>query len=87
VAGDQLVGPLEVVVLQRRLVDLRREGDLVLAVGLHRIEMLGPVGEGAVKDVPAPVRRRIGIVPGAAAGREQQAEKAGKQAAHAVEFS
>jgi hypothetical protein len=84
---DQLVGPLEVVVLQRRLVDLGREGDLVLAVGLHRIEMLGPLGEGAVEDVPAPVRRRIGIVPGTAAGCEQQTENAGNQAAHEVEFS
>jgi hypothetical protein len=82
-----MVGPLEVVVLQRRLVDLGREGDLVLAVGLHRIEMLGPIGEGGVQDVPAPVRRRIGIVPGTAAGGEQQNEKAGDPAAHGVEFS
>jgi hypothetical protein len=86
-ARNQRIGPLQVVVLQGRLVNLRREVDLVLAVGLHGIEMFGAVGEGAVKNIAAPIRRRIGVVPGAAACREQQAEKAGKQAAHAVQFS
>ena len=70
--GDQRIGPLQVVILQRRLVDLGREGDFVLAVGLHRVEMFRPVGERAVKDVPAPIRRRIRVVPCAAAGRQQQ---------------
>jgi hypothetical protein len=74
----QLERSLQVVVLQRRLVDLRREGDLVLAVRLHRVEVFGPVGEGRVENVAAPIRRRIGVVPGAAAGREQQGREGWK---------
>jgi hypothetical protein len=82
----QRVGPLQVVVLQRRLIDLRRKRDLVLAVGLHGVEMLGPFGKGAVENVPAPIRRRIGVVPCAAAGRKQQDQQAWKCATHDGEF-
>ena len=60
---DKLVGPLEVVVLQRRLVNLLGEFRLILGIGLHRIEVLRPLDERAVKDAFAalsdPTRRAI----------------------------
>ncbi len=61
--GLEHVGALQVVVLQRRLDDLVQEAGLVLAVGLHRIEMLGALGEGGVQDVLAALGSRIGVVP------------------------
>ena len=64
--GDQGVGPLEVMVLQGRLVDLGGEGRFVLGVGLGRVQVLGTAGEGGVEDVLALVRRGIGTVPGRA---------------------
>ena len=67
---------VQVVVLERRLVDLAGEGDFVLGVGLCRVEVLGPVGKGGIKDVAPGLGRRVGIVPGLAAtgkaGNEQQ---------------
>ena len=71
---NQRVGAFQVVVLERRLVDLRREGDLVLGVGLHRIEVLGALGESRIKDVLAAFAQRIRIVLFAAAGRKQEAQ-------------
>jgi hypothetical protein len=80
---NQRVRPLEVVVLQRRLVDLRRKGDLVLAVRLHRVEMLGAIGERRIENVPPALGTRIGIVLLAVAGGQQEQqnrqEKAGKK--------
>ncbi|GAB1411535.1 hypothetical protein MASR1M97_02710 [Candidatus Desulfobacillus denitrificans] len=73
----QGIGSFQIVVLQRRLVDLRIEFRLVRTVGLHRIEMLGPLGERAVENVPAAVLRRIGVVPHLAAAGEERGE--GKQ--------
>ena len=67
---DQLIGPLQVVVLQRRLEDLAREERLVDGVGLHRIEVLG-LHERRVQDVGASLRARIRIVPDLAAAREK----------------
>ncbi|EXI75171.1 MAG: hypothetical protein AW07_01408 [Candidatus Accumulibacter sp. SK-11] len=69
---NQRIGPLQVVVLQRRLVDLRRERDLVLGVGLHRIEMLRAFGERGVENVAAAFGARVRIVLLAAAGTQQQ---------------
>jgi hypothetical protein len=60
------------VVLQRRLVDLRGESDLVLAVRLHRIEVLRALGESCIEDVLAALGLRIGVVLLAAAGRQQE---------------
>ncbi len=68
----QRVRPLQIVVLQRRLDDLVQEGRLVLAVGLHRIEMLGALGEGGVQDVLTALARRIGVVPYRPASAQQQ---------------
>ena len=72
---NQRVRPLQIVVLQRRLVNLRGEGDLVLAVRLHRIEVLGAVGEGCIEDVLAALGFRIGVVLLAAAGRQQEQQR------------
>ena len=69
--GLEHVGALEVVVLQRRLDDLVKEGGLVLAVRLHRIEMLRALGEGGVQDVGAAVLRRIRVVQGCSAPRQK----------------
>jgi hypothetical protein len=85
--GRKCVGTLQVVILQRRLIDLRSKRDFVLAVGLHRVQMFGPFGKGAVEDVFASICRRIGIVPCAAASREQQDQQAWKCATHDGEFS
>ena len=63
-AGNQRVGALEVVVLQRRLVDLAGEHRLVFGVGLRRIEVLGPLGKRRVKDVGMALARRIRIIQG-----------------------
>ncbi|TLD46669.1 MAG: hypothetical protein FAZ92_01031 [Accumulibacter sp.] len=71
---NQRIRPLQVVVLQWRLVDLRRERDLVLGVGLHRIEMLGTLGERGVEDVPAALGAWVRIVLLAAAGTQQQCD-------------
>ena len=60
---NQRIGALEIVILQRRLVDLRVEHGLVLAVGLGRVEVLGALDEGGVKDIFAAIRGRIGLVP------------------------
>jgi hypothetical protein len=62
-------------VLQRRLVDLRGEGDFVLGIGLHRVEMLGTLGKCRVEDVPAALGARIGVVLLAPAGREQEQQR------------
>ncbi len=71
--GDQLVRSLVVVVLQRRLVDLRRERRFVLAVGLDGIEVLRALGERRIVGIGAGVARRVRIVPG-------RTRAAGKQA-------
>src|SRR6185369_4476186 len=79
--GDQLVGTLKVVVLERRLVDLAREHGLVRSIGLRGIEVLGPLGEDRIQDVLPPLRRRVGVVPDlAAAGEENEHQQ---QRAHA----
>ena len=76
----QLIGALQIMVLQRRLVDLREELILVLAVGLRRVEMLGALGESGVENGLARVRSRVGIVP-------QPAVTGGKQAPASIATS
>ena len=66
---NQLVGNLQIVVLQQRLVDLLRELRLVLGVRLHRVEVLGPFGKRRVQRIGAGIDRRIGVVPNLAAPR------------------
>ena len=70
-AGNQFVRPLEVVVLQGRLINLCREGRFIFGIRLRRIEMLRPLGKGRIEDVLPALARWIRIVPLAAAGREQ----------------
>ena len=73
---DQLVGPLQVVVLERRLVHLLREPRLVLGVGLHRVEVLRPLDERRIQRVRSPLRSGIGIVPDfSAAGKRRDREQ------------
>jgi hypothetical protein len=66
------------VVLQRRLVDLLGELRLVLRIGLHRIEVLGPIDEARIENALAAFIARIRIVPDFAASRNQRREKAEK---------
>ena len=76
---DQGIGTLEIVVLQQRLVDLRGEHAFVLAVRLHRIEMLGPLGERRIEDILAALAGRIRVVLLAAArGKQQQRDDDGE---------
>ena len=73
-AGYQCVGALQVVILQRRFVDLRRKSDFVRTVGLHRVEMFGALGERRIEDVLSRIGRRIRVVPHrtAATGEHQR---------------
>ncbi len=73
-ARNQRIGTLEVVILQRRLVNLRGKNDFIRAVRLHRIKVLGPLGERRVENILPGLRRRIRVVPvgDAAAGQHQQ---------------
>jgi len=60
---NQLVRALEIMVLQRRLVNLRQKYIFVLAVGLHRIEVLGALGKRRVENIGARFGGRIRIIP------------------------
>src|SRR5687768_2657960 len=82
---DELVGPLEIVILKWRLVDLAREERLVHGVGLHRIEVLRPLHERGVKDVGGPLGARIRIVPDLAAARQKQHEH--QEDAHVAQYN
>ena len=68
---NQLVGPLEIVILKRRLIHLRSEFGFIRRIRLCRVEVLGPLGERGVERVGHSVfQRGVGIIPGvAAAGR------------------
>ena len=63
---NQRVGTLEVVILQRRFVNLRGEGNFVFCIGLRRIEMLRTVSEGRVQNIGAAGRSWIRVIPGVA---------------------
>jgi hypothetical protein len=69
---DELVRALQIVVLQRRLVNVGDEGVLVLAVRLHGIEVLRPLGERRIENVAAGLRRGVRIVPIRPAARGEQ---------------
>ena len=56
-------------VLQRRLINLRKKNVLVLAIGLHRIKMFGALGECGVEDGLVGRAGGIGIIPDAAVAR------------------
>ena len=75
----ELVGPLEVVVLERRLVDLLDEAPFVGGVGARRIERLRPVDERAVEEVLSAIGGRIGIVPFRSAARDGGGERDGEE--------
>src|SRR5258706_16102730 len=69
---DELVGPLQVVVLQERLVDLLGETCFVFGIGLHRVEMFWPLGEARVQSHAAPDGLAVRIVPRAVASSEKK---------------
>ena len=76
----QLIRALEIMVLERRFVDLGEEFGFVLAVGKRRVEVPGPFLEGAVKDILVRVGGGIRIVPGdIVATAQQQCQQAEKQ--------
>jgi hypothetical protein len=64
------------VILERRLIDVRDELVLVLAVRLYRVQMFGTLGERGIKDVLAGVRAGYGLFPPGAAASCQQHESA-----------
>ena len=69
---DQLIGALEVVVLERRFEYLRYQVPLIRSIGLRRVEVLGPFSKRAVEDVLAALGRRIGVVPRISATAQQE---------------
>ena len=69
---NQRVGTLQIVVLQRRLVDLPVEDVLILAIGAHGIKMLRTLGECRVQDILPALARRIRVVLLAAACGQQK---------------
>lgn len=78
----QFVGPLQVMVLQGRFVDLGDELVLVGAIGAHRIQMLWTLGERGIKDIGPGIGGRIGIVPQTRqGGNGQHAERQCKEVA------
>jgi hypothetical protein len=66
---NQPVGPLQVVVLEQRVVDVAGDDVLFGTVGDRRVECLGRLGEGGVEHLLAPVGVRIGIVGAAGDGQ------------------
>src|SRR5690606_4056311 len=83
---NQLVRPLEIVVLKRRLVDLASEERLVGGIGLHGIEMLRALDEAGIEDVRLALRSRIRIVPDVAAAALQKEQEYQKDA-HAGQYN
>ena len=80
---NQLIGALQVVVLERRLVDLAGKGDFILGIGLRRVEMLGPVGEGGIENVVLGVGRWVRVVPRlTATGEEDDEQRSGQDFPH-----
>lgn len=70
---NQAIGALQIVVLERWLVNLGREGNLVLCVGLDWIQMLGALIKGGIKNVAAAtIASGIGIIPGTVATSGQK---------------
>ena len=72
--GNQFVRSLQVVILQRRFIDLPGKGDFILGIGLRRIEMLGPVGKRCVENVVLGIGCRVRVVPCLAATGQQYDE-------------
>jgi hypothetical protein len=67
-------------VLQRRFIYLRRKKNLIGAVGLHRVQMLGAFGKSRIKYIFFRIRDRIWTVPRiAAAGAHQNSKECGKE--------
>jgi hypothetical protein len=85
---NQFVRATQVVVLQRRLVDLRGKGDLVLGIGLRRIQVFGPIGEGGVKNLATGIAGAVGRVTNlATGGKANTQQKADGQFSHEREFN
>ena len=84
----QLIGALQVMILQRWRINLREEIILVFAVCLRGIEMLGAFGERGIKNRLALVRRRIRIVPKpAVTGGKRYSQQAYNDDSHGAKFS
>ena len=75
-ARRQLVWPFEVVVLERRFVNLCIEGGFVLGVGAGRVKMLGTFRKRGVERVVVRAGGGIRVVPGLAAAGEAMQHKA-----------
>ena len=84
----QLIRTFQVMVLQRRRVNLRQKLILVFAIRLRRIQMLGAFGERGIKNRLALVRRRIGIIPQpAVTGGKQYSQQRSENDSHGTKFS
>ena len=70
----QLVRSLQIMVLQRRLVDLLNDRPLIACIGTRRVERLGTIDKGAIEDIGTLLGRRIGVVPGVTAATQHEAE-------------
>ena len=73
-AGDQLIGPLQVVILEQRVVDVAGDDVLGRGVGHGRIERLGRLVEGGIEHLLVPVGFRVGVV-GAAERRQASCQR------------
>ena len=71
---DQTIGPLQVMILKRRLVDLRGKNNFIGAVGLYRVEMFRTLGKRRIQNIGPGIGRRIRVIPnrGAAGGQQQR---------------
>ena len=78
-AGFEFVRALQIMELQRRFVDLVGEGRFVLAVGLHRIEMLGAIDKGRIQHRRIGALARVRVVPDLAAAGGKRRQQAGQQ--------
>ena len=75
-AGNQPIGPIEIVVFEQRVVDVADDDVLFGAVGDRRVERFGHCRVGRIEDLLVPVGVGIGIV--AAADDGQEARKRNK---------
>ena len=69
---NQFIRPLEVMILQRRLINVADKRIFVFAVGLHGIKMFGSLGKRRIQDIRPRIRGPVRIVPNAVAASSQQ---------------
>ena len=76
---DQFIRPFQIMVLQRRFVNLPGKNAFVLGIGLRRVEVLRPLDKCRVEDVAAAFDGRVRIVPFTAATGDRQQNCPGEQ--------